>query len=58
MAGQGWWINTGRFHADTDYAARLLCLALGSGCATLRECATVLCAQRDGLVGGDAGRGG
>jgi hypothetical protein len=55
MAGQGWWINTGRFHSDAAYAARLLCLALSSGCAALRECATVLSAQRDGPAGGDSG---
>lgn len=47
MAGQGWWINTGRFHSDAAYAAALLRLALASGCAALRECATVLSAQCD-----------
>jgi len=55
MAGQGWWINTGRFHSDAAYAAALLRLALSSGCATLRECATVLSAQRDGPADGDCG---
>jgi len=57
MAGQGWWINTGRFHADAAYAAALLRLALSSGCAALRECATVLSAQCDAPPGGDGGPG-
>jgi hypothetical protein len=57
MAGQGWWINTGRFHSDAAYAAALLRLALASGCAALRECATVLRAQFDAPPDGDGGPG-
>ncbi len=42
MAGQGWWVDTARFHADPDYAAQFLRSALASPCAELRECAACL----------------
>ena len=42
MAGQGWWVNAQRFHADPRYAADLLRLGLISPCATLRACALTL----------------
>ena len=45
MAGQGWWIDTTRLHADPSYAARFVRLALTSQSPALRECAAVLQGQ-------------
>ncbi|MEY4884684.1 MAG: hypothetical protein RIS34_2538 [Pseudomonadota bacterium] len=42
MAGQGWWVDTTRFHTDPVYAARFLGSALASQCAALRNCAACL----------------
>ena len=42
MAGQGWWIDTTRFHSDPSYAARFLRLALASSSFALRQCAALL----------------
>lgn len=53
MAGQGWWVNAQRFHADPRYAADLLRLGLISPCATLRACALALQARTVGLDVGD-----
>lgn len=53
MAGQGWWVNAQRFHADPRYAADLLRLGLISPCATLRACALTLQAHTVGLDVGD-----
>ena len=49
MSGQGWWIDTTRFHSDPGYAGALLKLALASQSFALRECAALLQAQRMGL---------
>lgn len=45
MAGQGWWVNSHRFHADPAYATNLVALALTSSCLALRDCALSLRAQ-------------
>lgn len=45
MAGQGWWINTDRFHFEPAYAADTLHSALASPCDALRACAANLQAQ-------------
>ncbi|MFC5519542.1 hypothetical protein [Polaromonas jejuensis] len=50
MAGQGWWIDTSRFHSDPSYAAGLLRLAMASPFFALRDCAATLLAQ----IGGPA----
>lgn len=50
MAGQGWWIDTTRFHRDPSYAAQFLRLALASPSFALRECAAVLQAQFGGTL--------
>ncbi len=42
MAGQGWWIDTGRLHNDPHYAADLLELASTTQSLALRECAASL----------------
>jgi hypothetical protein len=42
MAGQGWWVDTGRLRADPSYCAGLLGQALQSPCSALRECAAML----------------
>ena len=42
MAGQGWWVDTARFHRDPVYAEQFLGSALASPCAALRECAICL----------------
>ena len=47
MAGQGWWINTDRFHFEPSYAAGILHSALASPCDALRACAATLQAQLD-----------
>lgn len=47
MAGQGWWIDTRRFHADPVYASSFLRLAMGSPSFALRDCAALLLAQID-----------
>lgn len=47
MAGQGWWINTERFHFEPSYAAGILHSALASPCDALRACAATLQAQLD-----------
>lgn len=39
MAGQGWWIDTARFHSEPSYAADFIRLAKASTSADLRECA-------------------
>jgi hypothetical protein len=52
MAGQGWWIDTTRFHSDPSYAACFLGLALASQSVALRESATLLQAQLDALAPG------
>jgi hypothetical protein len=39
MAGQGWWVDTARFHRDPAYAAQFLLSALASPCMALRNCA-------------------
>ncbi len=46
MSGQGWWVDTSRFHNDTSYAEALLKLALASQSFALRECAALLQTQR------------
>ena len=56
MAGQGWWVNTPRFHADPAYAAKLVGLALASSCVALRDCARSLRAQLDHHRTGDPKR--
>ena len=38
MAGQGWWIDTTRFHSEAAYAARFLDSALKSPSIVLRVC--------------------
>ena len=48
MAGQGWWIDTTRFHSDPSYAARYLRLAMASSSFALRQCA----ARLQDLMGG------
>lgn len=53
MAGQGWWIDTTRFHRDPAYAAAFLRLAMASQSFALRECAASLQAQ----IGGPAACG-
>ena len=58
MAGQGWWIDTNRFHGDPVYAASLLRLAMASPSFALRDCAASLRAQMDGPAACDAGRPG
>lgn len=45
MAGQGWWIDTTRFHSDAAYAAHFLTCALDSSSIVLRECAAALQAE-------------
>ena len=42
MAGQGWWVDTFRFHHDPLYADGFLRLAMDSPSFTLRECAASL----------------
>ena len=42
MAGQGWWVDTARFHRDPAYAAQFLLSALVSPCTALRDCARCL----------------
>jgi hypothetical protein len=42
MAGQGWWVDTARFHRDPAYAAQFLLSALASPCTALRDCARCL----------------
>ena len=42
MSGQGWWVDTNRFHKEPAYAAALLKLALASQSFALRECAALL----------------
>ena len=49
MAGQGWWIDTTRLHSDRSYAARFLRLARATKSKALRDCATLLQEQIDGL---------
>ena len=49
MAGQGWWIDTGRFHQDPSYAAGFFVLAQASPSLVLRECAAMVEAQILGL---------
>ncbi len=39
MTGQGWWVDTARFHADPAYASDLLELAMTSSSFALKECA-------------------
>ena len=48
MAGQGWWVDTARFHCEPVYAAGLLRLALTSQSVDLRECAALLQAHLAG----------
>ena len=50
MAGQGWWIDTTRFHSDPSYAARFLRLALASSSFALRQCAALLQARMGGAL--------
>ena len=50
MAGEGWWIDSTRFHSDATYAARFLTSALYSSSNVLRECAESL--QRKLVVSG------
>ena len=45
MAGQGWWIDTVRFHSDPSYAAGFFRLAQTSPSLALRECAAIVEAQ-------------
>ena len=42
MAGQGWWVDTFRFHHDPVYADGFLRLAMASPSFALRECAACL----------------
>ena len=42
MTGQGWWVDTARFHTDPSYAADMLRLAMSSSSFALRECAAGL----------------
>lgn len=39
MTGQGWWVDTARFHADPSYTRDMLRLAMSSSSFALRECA-------------------
>ena len=50
MAGQGWWVDTTRFHVDPLYAAMFLRSALASHCAALRDCAACLQALATGDI--------
>lgn len=45
MAGQGWWIDTGRLHTDTGCASHLLQLVAQTPSAELRTCAAHLQAR-------------
>ncbi len=45
MAGQGWWIDTGRLHSDAGYASHLLQLVAQSPSTALRTCAAHLQAR-------------
>ena len=54
MAGQGWWIDTTRLHADPSYAAGLIRFALSSQSFALRGCAALLQAQIGGSAPSDA----
>ena len=45
MAGQGWWIDTVRFHSDPSYAAGFLRLARASSSLALQECAAMVEAE-------------
>ena len=45
MTGQGWWVDSARFHDDPSYAATLLGLAMASSSSALQECAARLLAQ-------------
>lgn len=53
MAGQGWWLDTARFHTDALYAAGLLRWALASPSEPLRECAALLARRLGGLAPSD-----
>lgn len=55
MAGQGWWIDTARFHSDPAYAARFLRLARASSSFALRQCAALLQARMGGPLAFGAG---
>lgn len=44
MAGQGWWVETTRFHEDPAYAKQVLSLAMSAQSSTLRELAASLLA--------------
>jgi len=48
MTGQGWRVDTARFHADPAYAASLLELANKSSSFALRECAARLQSRLQG----------
>lgn len=39
MAGQGWWVDTGRIHTDPDYIHTMLNLASSTDSDVLHECA-------------------
>ncbi len=58
MAGQGWWIETTRFHSDPAYAIGFLRLAMASQSFALRDCAASLQAQMGGPAACGAGRPG
>lgn len=45
MSGQGWRVDTTRFHDDAAYASELLNSALGSESPTLRLCAAEFLAR-------------
>jgi hypothetical protein len=55
MSGQGWWVDTARFHADPAYAWSLLELALASSSFALRECAGELRARLQTECGAEPG---
>ena len=53
MAGQGWWVDTGRIHTDPDYIHTMLNLASSTDSDVLHECAIHL--QNHVPIGSPAG---
>ena len=53
MAGQGWWVDTGRIHTDPDYIHTMLDLASSTDSDVLHECAIHL--QNHVPIGSPAG---
>jgi hypothetical protein len=48
MAGQGWWIDTTRFHCDASYAAWFIDSAMASPSSALRASAAWLLLKCEG----------